>query len=1701
MMKLLQKNRLGRYLPALAVALMLGNVPLPAEAQGQVNVGISTKNKLEVELAVGPSEVDYSEFEGHLLQRLAAKDQPVMASDLIVRTGERLTDLTSEFDWWVYDHTKPTGAAGGITYNGVRTADDATHTYIENNSNGQSTSNSYGAINRSIGSITYTPDPDNPDIGKGWHPYNGITTHMIESDNGATMDFYGYPTHSYKDFRYLPNDQRTRKAFEFAIQEDLAYDALDGVGFFFNTDITGNYDNGTQLMSGYLLFLEYAGGSGAFMKIYKFKDVNTKVFHHTGAVISYGQIARDHTASFTLVSQSNIYKPDHKYRRIKIEVFPTYVSAWYNGSNDVRVLSTPIPAGEAGIPYLVNFSAATGAHGVAGNRITLDKNYIKSYGFGPMASYIGHGCARPTHLALQKLSLEMDRVRSLTEVLRDSKWENNTKKILVNLNDADIEDFEDESTIGELLNRLRNDDMYYIGWGSDGNKEASQAFLNKNDLKGLVISNGDAATDTYNEQMDAIANKIYERYWLDNNNNTVLVTDDVVMNAVNADITNTADPDWPNGKWKVVHRTDGISNPEGTHELSGQMLNDLDLQFNLPGQYDIYYTNQFVKTITAHREPVPGFSVSLAGSKPTFTDKSYDPDDLSAEGIVKTVWTHQKLSDPSPSAEMTLDELHAALPVLEEGVSYLIAVKVTDKNGVEKEYSQQVRYDPDAAEDPEKNEPPYGDFTIDVPGAILEGVGTPVIKLTNKSYDLHNLPITSTTITLKKDGVDYPGYTFREGDNDVSTLPAGSYTITLVASNGIHESVPVSKSFSVVNDDEDPTAAASSATADFTVSSQVALAFADEGGSGLKNQRAVVVTVAPGAAKPAAPAADDPAWTLTSPSPNRNVSINNAGDNYIFWEATDNAENTVTGGPFGPYKLTKQPANLTLTASPASEVTYPTPIELTATFPGGITPTGTVFFYLGDAYIGSAPVTDGNQATFNYNPAASTFPAADEAVTFRAEYGGNNNYNTSTDDLAYTINKLPAANVTVEIGQTGKEYNGQPVDLAPEVTVSEDIPYEVTYTGKGGNTYNSTTPPTDAGEYTVTVTTTHLGYETATASKDFTITPKPVTIQLSTDPENTAEKKDDVTLTATLTGLVNNPAGKIRFMDNGVQVGTDATIVHDGNGGYTASVTWPNVVDGNHSLTAEYIPDAGGDNYSFTASQTSEIPAYEVTKIHQTGFDFTEADDVIDDYGYEDKDTPFPVTAGGGETAGTVTYEVTEGKDVVEVDPTTGEVTIIGAGTAVITAKKPGDDDYSEATSTVTINIAKATPDPIVWPEVVPEVELTYGDPLNNVALTDNGNGGGDEAGSFDWTNGNDIPTVNNSGYEITFKPTPKDEKNYDYSDVELTKVLPKITVKPRPITVKADDVTVNYGQTPELTYTVTSGSLVGSDELGGTLQVDNLKPGTHTITQGTLADSNYAITFVEAVCTVSSSIIIGGQPVEPDPDDPEGNTFTIVDEDGDGQISLEDIYKAAGPNAEVVIEKDGEVLDNTNPQQPIDLDYGENNFKVAITVTVTTETGTETFTLVVEHYYDLIHYRYPDVPTISLNPATNGGYEFNETGFQWYREGEAIEGANKPYYRITDNATYYCALTMADGKAWRTIDITVEPRASTLKAYPNPTQGQVTLSADDEWVPTDKIQVFDLYGRLVLQPYANPFDMSSLPKGTYIIKVNGETVRVIVNK
>ncbi len=116
-----------------------------------------------------------------------------------------------------------------------------------------------------------------------------------------------------------------------------------------------------------------------------------------------------------------------------------------------------------------------------------------------------------------------------------------------------------------------------------------------------------------------------------------------------------------------------------------------------------------------------------------------------------------------------------------------------------------------------------------------------------------------------------------------------------------------------------------------------------------------------------------------------------------------------------------------------------------------------------------------------------------------------------------------------------------------------------------------------------------------------------------------------------------------------------------------------------------------------------------------------------------------------------------------------------------------------------------------------------------------------------------------NSGvgsYPITISLLDPDHKLGNYSVNTNNGTL---TINPALLTVTADPQNKRYGQAdPALTYQITSGGLVNGDSLSGALSREaGENPGTYVILQGTLANPNYALTYVGSYLTITRTWLL----------------------------------------------------------------------------------------------------------------------------------------------------------------------------------------------------------------------------------------------------
>ena len=287
------------------------------------------------------------------------------------------------------------------------------------------------------------------------------------------------------------------------------------------------------------------------------------------------------------------------------------------------------------------------------------------------------------------------------------------------------------------------------------------------------------------------------------------------------------------------------------------------------------------------------------------------------------------------------------------------------------------------------------------------------------------------------------------------------------------------------------------------------------------------------------------------------------------------------------------------------------------------------------------------------------------------------------------------------------------------------------------------------------------------------------------------------------------------------------------------------------------------------------------------------------------KFTQVATSTADGEADNTVTYSVVSGNDKATVDPSTGEVTIIGAGTIEIKATYSGNNVYKPASATYTLTVNKASQ--TISFEGDGDFTAKIGDEFTAPVLDTNGApGSGDIVYSSD---DSDIADVNATTGEITIgekegtvtiTATKEADDNYEEATASYTITVSKksqvITFENgTEVNVTFNDnnneytniATSNAGGTP--TYSVVSGSDKATvDENTGKVTI--LHAGTIVIKATFAGTTEYAAdsaTYTINVAKASQTIEVDTAEIKVDIGQPiEKPTVTLSEKHGTGAIT-----------------------------------------------------------------------------------------------------------------------------------------------------------------------------------------------------------------------
>ena len=504
---------------------------------------------------------------------------------------------------------------------------------------------------------------------------------------------------------------------------------------------------------------------------------------------------------------------------------------------------------------------------------TQEKEFGNGYGF--FSDHYSHGCDSIGSFTLQNINLETTDAKTFDEVLRQTSWRKSSYRFLVNVTDRINNELLEASTYGELTTRLMNDNIYFVSWGNDSNKEQFTNLILQNDNKGLFIDNSD-----YSNSINLTA--IYIREILEKIKSSEYI---IVNEPINISVdpesakNNTADEEWPYGKWKVIHDYEYYENNMGQFANSGKYVPDFISSFDKTGRYEITYEDKDItpKYVYVHRKPVASFIMKLANGNVSLQSNSYDLDNISNNnGISEEEW-QWRTSDQTTWTTGKLTNYDA-------DKTYIIKLRVKDFQNTWSEPTAKFIYNGSDTR-------PIAMFNI------KEDTITKYEKLSveDQSYDPSGKKLTTYLWEIYKgQELKYSGDTIPTSFLDYEL---GEYTLYLTVTNSNNtQSERVSRTFTVIDDTIAPEVVVTPVESDWVTSINVKLSFSDRGGSEFKQYKYAITD-----------SQSEPSqWSETIAEKESNILIDQEGSNkYLHIIAEDNAGNVSEDRIVGPYKIDK----------------------------------------------------------------------------------------------------------------------------------------------------------------------------------------------------------------------------------------------------------------------------------------------------------------------------------------------------------------------------------------------------------------------------------------------------------------------------------------------------------------------------------------------------------------------------------------------------------------------------------------------------------------------------------------------------------------------------------------------------------------------------------------------------------------------------
>ena len=701
-------------------------------------------------------------------------------------------------------------------------------------------------------------------------------------------------------------------------------------------------------------------------------------------------------------------------------------------------------------------------------------------GFGFFSDHYSHGCDSIGSFALTNINLRKTTVKKLSEVLREPDWRSDAIKVVVNVSDYISDELNNNSTRGELLTRLINEELYFAAWGNSVNQSQFQNLIASNNGNGKFINN-----TNYNNSISQTAQYIKTLIdQLKGNDNYLILGEPIKISSSPAGVlVNTAGGTYPYGRWKITHNYQYFENDLGQFSRANQYLNNMITEFDKTGEFKITYEDQAItpQSVYVHRRPFAIINHNKTGLTLNLSSASYDLDKYSnntplPNGIAQEEWKYKKTTETTWKS--------GKLTTLEANADYIIQLRVKDLQGAwSAPASVYTTNDASVL--------PIAYFSIEDD----EISKWETLKINDTSYDPYGGKITSRYWEVYKNGTRvYAGSTAKVN----GYTETGVYVMKLRVTNDRGKTSEFfSRTFQITDDTTAPSIIINPEKGGWAQYIDVKVSFNDSQ-SGFKSYQYAITD---------SQTAATTGWSSAITKSSDTIRINIGGNKYLHIKATDNAGNVSDERITGIYYIDVTAPKIIPTQETKTEIDKTT-VKLTITdSQSGVksitvdnknVTSGSVTFTKNGVYTVVATDNVGNVSKMNINVTN---------VYYHCNAGlGHPDYSSSLDGCP-----ICASYKGLAVTNTSNVYDGN----------NHRVKYNNPKSATIVEYYNGskTNVPKKVGNYSYELKVVYNGVEYRTGvTGTYSVTKKAITITGITSPNKIYDGNDRMTLTG---GILN----------------------------------------------------------------------------------------------------------------------------------------------------------------------------------------------------------------------------------------------------------------------------------------------------------------------------------------------------------------------------------------------------------------------------------------------------------------------------------------------------------------------------------------------------------------------------------------------------